>query len=129
MVAPARAWGVRLGVTNEDAEGTLYLEDDVLLFDLTHDAGVLEIPLQRIRKVKRLRGSPVLLVDSAEEDRTARFAFYFVKPPPLKPVGRESKRRAKRQAVTYLQQSNFRQVDRIKEWESALREAVAGSKG
>jgi hypothetical protein len=43
------------------------------------------------------------------------------------PQGRESKGRVKRKAVGYLQTANGRMKDLVREWEKAVREAMAAA--
>jgi len=129
MIEPVTLWAVRIGVSDQDAEGKLSLEPGALVFDLADEEGTLRIPLENIRKAKRIKGSPILLVDSVEKERPVRFAFYFVKPPPLHPEGRESKGRVKRKAVGYLQTANAERKDLVRDWEKAVREAKAAAGG
>lgn len=126
-IQPVTVWAVRIGVSDRDAEGKLSLEPTALVFDLADGEGTLRIALEDVRKAKRIWGSPILIVDAAEQTRPVRFAFYFVKPPPLVPQGRESKGRVKRKAVGYLQTANGRMKDTVRAWEKAVQEAVAAA--
>ena len=122
MVAPVTVWAVRIGVSNEDAEGTLALEETHLVFSIAE--GSLRIPLAEIGKVKRVLGSPVLMVDQ-KGAKPARFAFFFVKPPPLEPQGpRQSKRKARRQGTAYLSTKNRSKKAVVVDWERDVRAAV-----
>jgi hypothetical protein len=132
-------WAVDLerGSSLADQQGTLTLEGEVLSFE-PRDEGrrPRRIRLEDIKKVKRLRGSPVLLVAHAEHDRVMRTAFYFIQPPPIDPpvsaptspfsLGRSSKRKERRRNVGYLTASNPRKKEELREWESALRAALQG---
>jgi len=127
LIQPVTVWAVRIGVSSREAEGKLSLEPAALVFDLADEEGALRIALEDVRKAKRIRGSPILIVDAVEHTSQVRFAFYFVKPPPLVPQGRESKGRVKRKAVGYLQTANGRMKDLVREWEKAVREAMAAA--
>jgi hypothetical protein len=129
MIEPVTVWAVRIGVSDRETEGRLSLEPAALVFDLANEEGALRIALRDVRKARRVRGSPILVVDSIEEKRQIRFAFYFVKPPPLVPQGRESKGRVKRKAVGYLQTANGHMKDVVREWEQAVRRAMAAVDG
>ena len=127
VIEPVTAWGVRIGVSDKDAKGRLSLDETELVFDLATEEGTLRIPLENITKAKRIRGSPVLVVDSVEGEKPVRFAFFFVKPPPLRRESQERKSRVRRKAVTYLQTTNTSRKELVKEWETAVQEAVARS--
>jgi hypothetical protein len=117
---PITVWMVplRRGVPPRDVQGTLTMEDDGLAFEADQTGETVLIPFADARKVKRLRGSPVLMVDWAHQGKTVRAAFYFAPPPPLGPmdrngvsvtssnplagVKRPSKRRTRRENATYL---------------------------
>jgi hypothetical protein len=134
---PATVWAVDLiREPKKDRQGTLSLEGDHLVFEPRAAGGaVLRIPIAAITKIRRLRGSPVLLVVHEHAGRTADTAFYFVQPPPLEPVlgqgerptplsfGRASKRRARRQNVGYLGFSNRSRREEIDAWVAAVVEA------
>jgi hypothetical protein len=127
VIEPVTAWGVRIGVSDKDAKGRLSLGETELVFDLATEEGTLRIPLENITKVKRLRGSPVLVVDSREGEKVARFAFFFVKPPPLRRETHERRGKVRRRAVTYLQTTNASHKEALKAWETAVQEATARS--
>lgn len=124
-IKPATVWAVRIGVSNEDAEGRLTLEDMHLVFAI--EEGSLRIPLVEIKKVKRVLGSPVLMVEQ-HGSTPARFAFFFVKPPPLQPEGRQTKRKVRRQGTAYLGNTNRSKKPLIVKWEREVRSAVAAAK-
>jgi len=136
-------WAVQLrsGLTHE-RKGTLSLEVDALAFAADDGSGRVRIAFEAVRKARRLRGSPVLLVTHDLDGRTERTAFYFAQPPPLEApagdrlerpsplaFGRGGRRKARRQNVGYLGTWNRELKAAVAEWEQAVREGVRGSEG
>ncbi len=66
MPEPTKVWMVQLDRSSDDIEGTLTLEDQALRFD-SPSLGIRSIALTAVERVKRIWGSPVLLVRSMEE--------------------------------------------------------------
>lgn len=132
MISPRKMWAVRVGAAMEGAEGTLTLTDRALEFELVDEEGSIQIPLADIRRAKRVRGSPILLVDTDRspdgKDTPARFAFYAVEPPSLRPQGRETKGKVRRHAIVYLQSANSRHKEELDGWERELRAAVEAAR-
>ena len=86
MPEPTTVWMVRLrkGEMGE-RKGLLTLDAEGLVFRDSSLEQVRTLRLEQVRRVKRVRGSPILLV-SHEDDRGVReTAFYFAQPPPLAP--------------------------------------------
>jgi hypothetical protein len=88
---PVTVWMVHLerATVHNDVKGTLSLEDDLLTFEVSSSSTLIVFPFSSITGVKRLRSSPVLLIEWRDEDVRRRTAFYFTQPPPL-PVGTRS---------------------------------------
>lgn len=141
MPRPATVWAVELGPETrpEDVKGTLVLDEDHLAFSPADEAHAsFRIPLASITKVRRLRGSPVLMVVHRTEAAPRRTAFYFAQPPPLgvllgqqtteRPVGlgafRNPKRRARRDNVGYLGVTNREKKALLSEWVREVRAAL-----
>jgi len=100
-----------------------------------------------VTKVKRIIGSPVLLVHTTEEGQQRHTAFYFRKPPPLKPpeatldepptlIGPfnkgskpPSKRKQRRANASYLATASSSAGEEVRDWMRATRAAVAAAKG
>jgi hypothetical protein len=136
-------WAVELakGVEPDEIKGTLELSETALLFTpLDETRTGLRIALTDIRKVRRLRGSPVLMVERTMPAGSRRTAFYFAQPPPLnallgtrpeRPSGlaafRSPKRKARRDNVNYLGLTNREKKQTLAEWVRAVREAMANS--
>jgi hypothetical protein len=137
------AWAVELarGIEPNEVKGTLELSDAALLFTPLDEARPgLRIVLTDIQKVRRLRGSPVLMVERTVSGDPRRTAFYFAQPPPLnallgtapeRPTGlavfRSPKRKARRDNVNYLGLTNREKKETLAEWVRAVREAMAKS--
>ncbi len=143
MPEAVTVWAVELrrGLARE-RKGTLSLEPDALAFVADDGSGRVRIGFEDVRRAKRLRGSPVLLVAHEVEGRTERTAFYFAQPPPLEafvgerperpsplPFGRGGRRKARRQNVGYLGTWNRELKADVADWERAVREAVRGARG
>jgi hypothetical protein len=139
MPEPITVWVVELspGLAAQERRGTLSLQPDVIAFVPSDGSEDLRIPLAQVRKARRLRGSPVLVVAHDAGGRAVRTAFYFVQPPPLEdfqgegherpaPLGfrKSSRRRARRQNIGYLGTWNRQLKANIEEWEQAIRDAV-----
>ena len=135
-------WAVELAkeVEPDEIKGTLELSEAALLFTPDDEKlPGLRIPVPDIVKVRRLRGSPVLMVERTVSSGRRRTAFYFAQPPPLnallgtgppeRPSGlsafRSPKRRARRDNVNYLGLSNRDKKPVLAEWVRAVREAIA----
>lgn len=135
------AWAVELGrgVQPDEIKGTLELGEDVLLFSPNDQARpAARIALHDIAKVRRLRGSPVLMVERRTPSGPRKTAFYFAQPPPLavllgahveKPGGlaafRNPKRKARRDNVGYLGLMNREKKATLSEWVRAVKAAVS----
>jgi hypothetical protein len=139
MPEPTVVWAVETHLGPEDRRGTLTLERDCLLFLPDSGGREIRIALADVRKARRLRGSPVLMVVHAAEGRRRRTAFYFVQPPPLEAmlghgsleeqtrpslIPRSGRRRARKQNVGYLGTWNRSKKHDLLEWQRAVREAL-----
>ena len=138
-------WAVELGkdVQPDEIKGTLELGGDALLFSPNDEARpAIRIALHDIAKVRRLRGSPVLMVERTTSSGSRKTAFYFAQPPPLnallgtapeRPSGlavfRSPKRKARRDNVNYLGLTNREKKETLSEWVRAVRDAMAKSSG
>jgi hypothetical protein len=139
MPEAVTVWMVELspGLAGQERRGTLSLQPDVIAFVPSDGSEDVRIPLAQVRKARRLRGSPVLVVTHDAGGRAVRTAFYFAQPPPLEelrgevaerpaPLGfrKSSKRRARRQNIGYLGTWNRQLKADIQEWEQEIRHAV-----
>jgi hypothetical protein len=145
MPEPTRVWMVQLDRSPDDVEGTLTLEDGSLRFD-SQSLGIRSIALTAVERVKRIWGSPVLLVRSVEDGDKRVTAFYFSKPPPLHPdhavpdgppptlIGpfnrnrAPSKRKQRRRNAGYLANASNVVGDSIEVWVKETRAAVAAAR-
>jgi len=92
VVEPVDVWMVHLGGRSRPTEvrGTLSLGERSLEF-LERKTGVdVRFDYGAIRRAKRIRGSPVLVVDWRKDDQDRKTAFYFSQPPPLEPLPRSA---------------------------------------
>ena len=139
-------WEVELGKPESprpesprEVKGTLELSHQHLIFTPRDEAlPTVTIPLGEIAKVKRLRGSPVLIVFRETVAGPERTAFYFVQPPPMIPprgeplergrglsTFRNPRRQARRDNMSYLGLMNRENKVTLKEWVRAVDAAVA----
>jgi hypothetical protein len=145
MVERAVVWMVPLVQGNaEEFRGTLTLEAPDLVFTDRGKSERLAIPLTDIRRAKRIRGSPIMVLTLGDGPARREVAFYFAPPPPLKgqpkplerprlaPFGggvRDADKTTKkimRTNVSYLHQANANKKAEIEEWLKAIREANPG---
>lgn len=143
MPATVTVWAVELerGSPLDEVEGLLSLEGDALVFTPSDRAiSARRFPLAALVKVRRLRGSPVLMVHREEGAAPSRTAFYFVPPPPLaRPevereqltimrLRRDTGRKARRRNAGYLGVLNKEKKAILREWERAVGEAAAAAR-
>lgn len=138
---PTTVWMVTLarGEVDKDVKGTLETVDDALVFTATKERTQSVFPFGAIRRAKRLRGSPVLMIEwSRDAEDLRRTAFYFTQPPPLYPaagsseaaqrtervsafpIRRSGKRRAQRVNTRYLQTVGINRKEQIQGWADAV---------
>jgi hypothetical protein len=135
---PITVWMVQLvrGEADKDVKGTLDIDDEALLFtDARGDGSEFRLSFTSIRQAKRVRSSPVLLIEWETEGVRRRTAFYFTQPPPLHtaagrstmdeplprgpsvvPFRRSGKRKAQRTNVRYLQAHGISKKGLINSW-------------
>jgi len=142
---PTIVWMVRLGpgVPPDDVRGKLRLGATALEFDSARPGGDARIDYADILRTKRIRGSPVLLIDHEREGDKQRTAFYFAQPPPLTaPAGSPTsvppgpltpfrraaptKRQVTRMNLGYLRSTSVANGGLLREWERAVKERAEG---
>jgi hypothetical protein len=143
VVEPVTVWMVHLGLGDgkkpAEVRGTLSLGDEGLEFVERKSGADVRFDYTSIHRAKRLRGSPVLLVDWRKGEEHRKTAFYFSQPPPLEPVPRTasieprgplgpftratpSKRQVARMNLGYLHSTSAVQKDVVKAWARAVSE-------
>jgi hypothetical protein len=125
VIEPTTVWAARLGSPDEGIKGYLVLETEHLSF--TSELGDIEIriPLAEVKRVRRIHGSPVMVV---EHDRSV-VAFYFAQPPPV--ISAKApfvKRRERSAALTYLGDTNADRRKAIKRWVRVVKDAAKGNR-
>lgn len=136
MAEKTTVWEVRFRPSGptEERKGSLSLEAGAIVFARADGSVSRRIAFADIRKAKRLRGSPVLLVVHTEEGGTARTAYYFAQPPSLdasrpelqqRPsvfgMRQDSRRRVRRNNVGYLGMWNRQKRELLESWVQAVR--------
>jgi hypothetical protein len=142
------AWMVHLrrGEQVEEVKGLLALDPDALAFEGASPGQVFRLPYADMRSAKRLRGSPVLMVEWNEGRQLRRTAFYLVEPPPMvtrersiggggtsplqSPFGaiRSAKRKRQRQNVNYFAARGGALRPTLKAWAGELSKRIAAAK-
>jgi hypothetical protein len=147
MPEPTTVWMVHLrrGEAVVEVEGEIDLTGDAMVFTGKEDGEPVSFAFTSVRRAKRLRGSPVMLLEWQIDDEPRKTAFYFSQPPPLAPpepgqttlpgdpfttrptgafgaIRRSSKRRHQKTNIQYLQTVGIRQKDEIKAWVDAIME-------
>ena len=136
MPDATQVWMVRLkrGDTSEVA-GTLSLLEDEVSFVPKDQSYDMRIPISSIRRARRVRGSPILVVRHALEDDVVETAFYFTQPPPMpradeeakvnaSPFRRKTKRRTMRRNAGYLTTMNATHKRAVNDWLSSIEERL-----
>jgi hypothetical protein len=120
-------WVVHLEQGNPlDTKGTLALHETEVAFS-GEDGREMRIPLRGVRHIKRVLGSPIMIIAHDGDEGRRRTAFYFTQPPPLHTAEEESRiqrKRAKKASVGYLGRQNVDRKPLIKAWVEEIREAI-----
>ena len=145
VVEPVTVWMVHLGLGDgrkaAEVRGTLTLGDEGLEFVERKTGADVRFDYTSIQRAKRVRGSPVLLVDWRRGEESRKTAFYFTQPPPLEPVPRTatieprgplgpftratpSKRQVARMNLGYLRSTSVAKKDIVKAWSRAISEKL-----
>ena len=87
MPEPTTVWMVHLrrGEAVVEVEGEIDLTGDAMVFTGKEDGEPVSFAFTSVRRAKRLRGSPVMLLEWQIDDEPRKTAFYFSEPPPLAP--------------------------------------------
>ena len=147
MPDPTTVWMVQLDRSPDDVEGTLTLGAGSVRFAASEGGTTREIVLTDINRVKRIWGSPVLMVHSVEDGERHVTAFYFSKPPPLHASAKEndeppptligpfnrnrppSKRKQRRNNAGYLAKASNLVSEEVRIWAKETRAAIAAARG
>jgi hypothetical protein len=142
VIEPTEVWMVHLRTGDKPAEirGTLSMGDGGLMFAERKTGADLVFAFDAIDRAKRIRGSPVLLIDWLHEGAKRRTAFYFSQPPPLEPMpgsastldGRgplgpfmrttPTKRQVARMNLGYLRSTSVSNKKAVQRWVDAVNE-------
>jgi hypothetical protein len=128
---PRVVWLVRPG-NPEAARGRLSLERHTLTFVGDSEDEPLPIPLNRVRRVRRRRGAPILEIEYTDaRAEISRVFVYFAQPPPLQRTNTPTlvlpTRGLERAASAVSLRAAAKALrDRIDAWVDAIREAAGG---
>jgi hypothetical protein len=87
MPEPVTVWMVKLerGGDLREIKGTLRMDEDAVVFVDRKDGAETRVSFGATRKVKRVFGSPVMVLHWRDGDGArSETAFYFVQPPPVR---------------------------------------------
>jgi hypothetical protein len=149
-----KVWMVPLGRGSvDDIAGDLELSHEAIIFTPRNEGPPVHIPFGAVAKVKRVKGSPVLMVVHDRDAMRVETAFYFVQPPSLshivkskgppapsrpepallepprlRPFGlsgrKPSKRKSVRSNATYLTAQGTSRKEELQGWVDAIRERL-----
>jgi hypothetical protein len=128
---PSEVWMVSRETGQQGWAGIIKLDGAAFMF-LPLDGGApRSFPLDEIRKVHRVVGSPVLELKMAPPAEHRLVGFYFIQPPSLstEPGARMKKRTARRHAILALRVANQGKRDEIRDWVTAISRAKAKRAG
>lgn len=134
------------GIKPSEVRGTLSLGDRGVEFTEHKTGEDVRFGYDSIRRARRIRGSPVLLVDWREGDADRRTAFYFSQPPPLEAAerspslvprgplgpftrGTPSRRQVARANLGYLRSTSVAYGEVVRAWTRAIAERAGGKSG
>jgi hypothetical protein len=144
MPEPVTVWMVNLrrGGDLREVEGTLRMDRDALVFTAGTNQAETRLPFAVTRKVKRIVGSPVLVLTWTDPTgESAQTAFYFARPPPIRAgadrrtaqppppttlLRQPSRRRQRRENIGYLTSRSRSSRSTIKAWTSEIRARAQG---
>lgn len=146
VVEPVEVWMVHLvaGSKPPEVRGILTLGEEGLEFVERKTGADVMFDFGSIRRAKRIKGSPVLLVDWRKEGQDRKTAFYFSQPPPLDPIPRSptieprgplgpftratpSKRQVARMNLGYLRSTSATNRKVVRAWAEAVTERTERS--
>jgi len=133
-VSPSTVWMVNRETGPDGWRGTINLEEAALVFRPADGGRPREYAYAQMRRVRRVRGSPVLEVKLLPTADLKIVGFFFVQPPSLDPAQSPGKimrkRRVRMAAVGKLHRWNAVKKDEIEDWvraTDARRSEVGGS--
>ena len=122
-------WMVHAITGVEGRKGVLSLEGNVVVFrPASKSFGDSAFRLADIKKVRRMRASPVLELRFASDHQPEVVGFYFVRPPDLTApdTGRPRlfpKRAARKEAISQLWKGQLRKKEEVVAWQDAIEKA------
>jgi hypothetical protein len=121
-------WMFHAATSQDGVKGQLKLGPTGIVFS-SSGQGDREFPFDQIRKVHRVRGSPVLELRLRPAGGPRLVGFYFVQPPSLKAQddsGMFKKRRLRRDAATSLMKLNAVKKGEIETWVESIERGMRG---
>jgi hypothetical protein len=131
MARASKVWMIHATTGLTGIRGTLTLEGQDLVFrpeSLREGETVFRV--SEMKRVHRVRGSPVLEISVQSPGLPPIVGFYFVKPPSLKDDDRTlnvlQRHSARKKALNALRTANAYKKEEIERWVRAIREAGPG---
>jgi hypothetical protein len=121
-------WMFHAATSQEGVKGVLKLEPRGIVFTAPGQ-GERAFPFDQIRKVRRVRGSPVLELRLRPAGGPRLVGFYFVQPPSLQAQddsGMFKKRRLRRDAAASLMKLNAVKKGEIQTWVESIEQELRG---
>jgi hypothetical protein len=150
VLEPVNVWMVTLRRGDmSEVSGTLWLDADSIRFQEGGSGIEHRIGFDQVRRARRVRGSPILMVAHGDQGSSIETAFYFSQPPPLRapepgappspattqrgrPLGpfgamrRTSRRRHMRENVRYLTTQSGGKKPLIQAWADEITARTRG---
>jgi hypothetical protein len=122
---PSEVWLVSGETGQQGWAGTIRVDDEAVVFAPLDGGAPRLFPLDEIKRVHRVVGSPVLEMKMAPNAPHRLVGFYFVRPPTLnqEPGARMKKRAARRHAILTLRVANQGKRNEIRDWVVVIRRA------
>jgi hypothetical protein len=131
MPQASRVWMLHARTGLNGIKGTLAIDGTRLVFRPESPmAGESVFEMSDLRRVRRVRGSPILEIYPGSQALPPVVGFYFVKPPsltePYDSLNFIDRRKARKRAMNTLRGANALKKGEVERWVGAIRSAGGG---